>query len=60
VGQQLLAHVLVPLGGFGVVADDEPVAGVVEGDFLDLHVVGDGGVAALPGQGLLRFGRTRA
>ena len=39
---------------FGVVADHEPVAGVVDGHFLDLHVVGDVGVAALAGQGGLR------
>jgi hypothetical protein len=31
-GQQLVAYVLVPFGGLGVVADDEPVTGLVEVD----------------------------
>ncbi len=51
---------LVASGGFGVVADDEPVTRVVDFDFLDLHVVGDGGVAALAGQGRFDLGRAGA
>ena len=39
-----------------VEADDEPVAVVAEADFLDLQVVPDGLVAALPGQGGLHLG----
>jgi hypothetical protein len=31
-------------------------AGGIDVDFLDLQVVGDLGVAALPGQGLVGFG----
>jgi len=38
----------VALRGVGVVADDEPVVGVIELDLFDLKVAGDGGVAALP------------
>src|SRR5207247_9248020 len=37
-------------GGIGVVADDEPVAGVVDPYFLDLQIIGHGLVAALAGQ----------
>ena len=53
-GDELLAHVPVTFGGFGVVADDEPV-GVADPHFLDPHVLGDLGVAALPGQGGLHL-----
>ncbi|MDX2939310.1 helix-turn-helix domain-containing protein [Streptomyces ipomoeae] len=36
---ELGAHVLISFGGFGVVADDEPV-GVADPHFLDAHVLG--------------------
>ena len=48
-GDQLLADVGVALRGVGVVADHEPL-GVRHLHFLDPHVVGDVGVAALPRQ----------
>src|SRR6266700_3509615 len=47
---QLGADRGVAFGGIGVVADDEPVGGVGDPDFLDLHVPSDLLVAALPGQ----------
>ena len=55
-GDHPLPHSGVALGGVGVVADDEPVLGVVEADFFDLQVVGDERVAALAGQRLVGFG----
>jgi hypothetical protein len=54
-GGQLLAHVLVAPGGLGVAADDEPY-GVADPDFLDPHVAGDLGVAALALKGGLDLG----
>jgi hypothetical protein len=49
-GDELAADDRVPLGLGGVEAQHEPVIGT-DVHFLDLHVVLDNGVAALPGQG---------
>ena len=49
-GDELGADRGVASGGVGVAADDEPVGGVGQADFLDLHVSGYCLVAALPRQ----------
>src|SRR5215207_4538333 len=43
----------VTLGLVGVVADDKPLVGAIQADFLDPQVVADPLVAALAGQGLV-------
>jgi hypothetical protein len=54
-GDHDLAQVSVSFGLFGVVADHGPFIGG-DLDFLDLQVVSDVLVAALPGQRRVRFG----
>src|SRR5215211_8720529 len=52
-GDLLVAAGLVTLGLVGVVADDEPLVGAVQADFLDAQVVADLLVAALAGERLV-------
>ncbi len=58
----MVADGLVAFCLVGVAADDEPVAHhcVVDDDFFDLEVVGDGVVAALAGQRRGGFGGAAA
>jgi len=53
------AHMGVAAGGLGVEADHEPFM-VADPHFLDAHVPGDIGVAALAGQRGLDLGRSGA